>query len=111
MRLYENAPALEGAPPAGGSGRTGGLGWGRRGHVQLTVLGRPPSKRLVDELVARSRHVLALDEDLSPFYELVRSDPELSWAAAGAGRMVRSPSVFEDVVKTVCTTNCAWSAT
>jgi N-glycosylase/DNA lyase len=25
--------------------------------------------------------------------------------------MVRSPTVFEDVVKTICTTNCAWSAT
>ena len=25
--------------------------------------------------------------------------------------MLRSPTVFEDVIKTVCTTNCAWSAT
>jgi N-glycosylase/DNA lyase len=25
--------------------------------------------------------------------------------------MVQSPTVFEDVVKTICTTNCAWSAT
>ena len=25
--------------------------------------------------------------------------------------MLRSPTVFEDVVKTVCTTNCAWSGT
>ena len=33
------------------------------------------------------------------------------WAAAGAGRLLRSPTVFEDVVKTICTTNCAWSAT
>ena len=24
---------------------------------------------------------------------------------------MRAPSVFEDVVKTICTTNCAWSAT
>jgi 3-methyladenine DNA glycosylase/8-oxoguanine DNA glycosylase len=46
------------------------------------------------------RHVLGLDEDLSAFYELVAADPDLSWAAAGAGRMVRSPSVYEDVVKT-----------
>jgi 3-methyladenine DNA glycosylase/8-oxoguanine DNA glycosylase len=29
----------------------------------------------------------------------------------GAGRMLRSPTVFEDVVKTICTTNCTWSAT
>src|SRR5205085_4874882 len=38
-------------------------------------------------------------------------DPELAWAARGAGRMLRTPTVFEAVVKTVCTTNCAWSAT
>ena len=25
--------------------------------------------------------------------------------------MIRSPSVFEEVVKTICTTNCTWSAT
>ena len=25
--------------------------------------------------------------------------------------MIRSPKVFEEVVKTICTTNCAWSAT
>ncbi len=25
--------------------------------------------------------------------------------------MLRSPSVFEDVVKTICTTNTAWSGT
>ena len=25
--------------------------------------------------------------------------------------MLRSPTVFEDVVKTICTTNCSWSAT
>ena len=30
---------------------------------------------------------------------------------AGAGRMLRGQTVFEDVVKTICTTNCAWSAT
>ena len=25
--------------------------------------------------------------------------------------MIQSPTVFEDVVKTICTTNCAWGAT
>ena len=43
-----------------------------------------------------------LDEDLSRFYELVRDD-ELSWCALGAGRMLRAPTVFEDVVKTKLT--------
>ena len=57
------------------------------------------------------RRMLNLDEDLSGFYELAAADPLLEWATKGAGRMLRSPTVFEDVVKTICTTNCAWSAT
>jgi N-glycosylase/DNA lyase len=52
-----------------------------------------------------------LDEDLSSFYAVARDDDALAWAALGAGRMLRSPTVFEDVVKTICTTNCAWSGT
>jgi N-glycosylase/DNA lyase len=55
--------------------------------------------------------MLGLDDDLSPFYAAVAVDPDLAWAAAGAGRLLRSPTVFEDVVKTICTTNCAWGGT
>jgi N-glycosylase/DNA lyase len=57
------------------------------------------------------QRVLRFDEDLSDFYSAVVDDPDLAWAAAGAGRMIRSQTVFEEVVKTICTTNCAWSAT
>lgn len=52
-----------------------------------------------------------LDDDLSPFYRRIANDEALSWAVMGAGRLLSSPTVFEDVVKTICTTNCAWSAT
>lgn len=55
-------------------------------------------------------HMFRLDEDLSVFYDLVR-ESNLSWCATGAGRMLRAPTVFEDVVKTICTTNTAWSGT
>src|SRR5205823_2819476 len=51
------------------------------------------------------------DADLSGFYEAARDDAHLGWVGTGAGRMLRSPTVFEDVVKTICTTNCTWSAT
>ena len=71
------------------------------------VTGRGPRAGVL----ATIRNMLRLDDDLSVFYALAREDPGLSWAAAGAGRMMRSPTVFEDVVKTICTTNCAWSAT
>jgi 3-methyladenine DNA glycosylase/8-oxoguanine DNA glycosylase len=62
-------------------------------------------------LAAQIRHMLRLDEDLSAFYLVAAADPALAWVVAGAGRMMRSPTVFEDLIKTICTTNCAWSAT
>ncbi|HVL99130.1 MAG TPA: hypothetical protein VM324_07545 [Egibacteraceae bacterium] len=62
-------------------------------------------------LVGAVRSMLRLDEDLSGFYSLAGADPDLAWVCRGAGRLTRSPSVFEDVVKTVCSTNCHWSAT
>ena len=82
-----------------------------RERGRVTVLGPSPVPADLERAVAGVRHVLRLDEDLSDFYALVSGDPDLAWAAAGAGRLVRSPTVFEDVVKTLCTTNCAWSAT
>ena len=64
-----------------------------------------------DEALTAVRRLLRLDADLSPFYARVADDPNLAWAARGAGRLMRCQTVFEDVVKTICTTNCAWSAT
>jgi N-glycosylase/DNA lyase len=83
---------------------------GRR-RARVEVLGPRPGPSVVAAALDGVAHVLRLDQDLSGFYEQLRDDPDLGWAAAGAGRMLRSPTVFEDVVKTICTTNCAWSAT
>lgn len=63
------------------------------------------------ELAGIVRHMFRLDEDMSAFYVVAAADPDLAWVARGAGRMLRSPTVFEDLVKTICTTNCTWSAT
>ena len=81
------------------------------GRARLEVLGPKPGQRVVRAALEGAAHVLRLDQDLSPFYLRAAEDPDLAWATRGAGRMLRSPTVFEDVVKTVCTTNCAWSAT
>ncbi|HMI29881.1 MAG TPA: hypothetical protein VK490_09240, partial [Gaiellaceae bacterium] len=64
-----------------------------------------------DALAATVAHMLRLDEDLSGFYAVVSADGDLSWCATGAGRMLRARTVFEDVIKTICTTNTAWSGT
>jgi N-glycosylase/DNA lyase len=112
MRVDEERRTLAVTVPlSAGRPRTIEIAAGRRGHGIVRALGRAPSARQAAELLERTRHVLRLDEDLSAFYAVAGADPELAWAAAGAGRMVRSPTVFEDVVKTICTTNCAWSAT
>jgi N-glycosylase/DNA lyase len=66
---------------------------------------------------------LSLDDDLASFRARAealererragrRELPDLRWALArGAGRLLRSPTVFEDAVKTLCTTNCSWALT
>lgn len=79
--------------------------------VRLQIFGCP-SDEDASSVVRTVRYMLRLDEDLQAFYKKTEADPDLAWAGVeGAGRMVRSPTVFEDVIKTICTTNCSWSAT
>jgi 3-methyladenine DNA glycosylase/8-oxoguanine DNA glycosylase len=55
---------------------------------------------------------LRLTEDYSEFYRVVKRYPKYRWIGRiKAGRMLRAPSVFEDIVKMICTTNCSWSLT
>jgi len=92
----------------------GGLRVGVRAAGRLSAAERREALALV-------RACLALDEDLAPFYACIEelgagprsgSLPSLAWAVKrGAGRLLRSPSVFEDAVKTLCTTNCTWALT
>jgi 3-methyladenine DNA glycosylase/8-oxoguanine DNA glycosylase len=58
------------------------------------------------------RHMLRLDDNMDEFYGQVAADPAFSWIAVeGAGRLLRAPTVFEDLIKMVCTTNCSWALT
>ena len=66
-------------------------------------------KSLIAEKV---RHVFRLDDDLDGFYSEFCGAAEFEWVRSrGAGRLLRSPTVYEDLVKTMCTTNCSWSLT
>jgi 3-methyladenine DNA glycosylase/8-oxoguanine DNA glycosylase len=96
--------------PVGGSARTVRLTSADR-KLRLEVVAGRVGARARETLSGTVSHMFRLDEDLSAFYELVSDDPELDWSASGAGRMLRAPTVFEDVVKTICTTNTAWSGT
>jgi 3-methyladenine DNA glycosylase/8-oxoguanine DNA glycosylase len=73
---------------------------------------KPLSQTDTKVVVRDVRHILRLDDDLTPFYHATRSQAEFAWIASqGAGRMLRSPTVFEDLVKMICTTNCSWALT
>jgi 3-methyladenine DNA glycosylase/8-oxoguanine DNA glycosylase len=112
MRLDEGSRTLEVTLLAGpGQARTVEVSAGRHGYARVSVPGRAPGRRAIGELLTGVGHILRLDEDLSEFYALARKDPDLAWAASGAGRMIRGSTVFEDVIKTICTTNCTWAAT
>ena len=80
-------------------------------HARIALVAGQADTAMRRELARVVRYMLRLDEDLSDFYELCTADPDLDWCASGAGRMLRSPTVFEDVVKTILTTNTAWSGT
>jgi 3-methyladenine DNA glycosylase/8-oxoguanine DNA glycosylase len=88
------------------------IGAGRGGFARVELLGDgAPTTSVLNQISRAATHVLRLDHDLSDFYAVAASDADLAWVVGGAGRMLRSPSVWEDVVKTVCTTNCSWSLT
>jgi 3-methyladenine DNA glycosylase/8-oxoguanine DNA glycosylase len=84
---------------------------GRKNHVRVTT-SRPLTKAETAIALRDARHILRLDDDLETFYLTTSNDPEFAWIGEqGAGRMLRSPTVFEDLVKMICTTNCSWALT
>ncbi len=63
-------------------------------------------------VVSQVKTSLRLDEDLAGFYAEARTKRAFRWIPKlGAGRLLRAPTVFEDVVKMICTTNCTWALT
>ena len=69
-------------------------------------------KPATENIIRHVRHIFRLDDDMNQFYRDISDEPEFAWIAAeGAGRLLRSPTVFEDLVKMICTTNCSWALT
>lgn len=78
--------------------------------VAVEITGDAIDQEIERELVARSRAMLRLDEDLTEFYAVCR---RVSWLATiprlGVGRLMRGSSLWEDVVKAVSWTNTTWT--
>jgi 3-methyladenine DNA glycosylase/8-oxoguanine DNA glycosylase len=61
------------------------------------------------EMVRRMAVIVRADQDLRDFFALCRQEPSLRAVPRfGAGRCMRAPSLWEDVIKTVLSTNVNW---
>jgi 3-methyladenine DNA glycosylase/8-oxoguanine DNA glycosylase len=86
---------------------------GHRPVVQIGVEAISPlTSQEEAEIRQAVRRMLRLDEDLSEFYALCRqmNDWQLR-VQPGGGRLLRCPTLFEDIIYTLCTTNITWAGT
>lgn len=80
--------------------------------LQIAVEGLQPSPDQQEEISQAVRHMLNIDSDFSEFYARISGHPRYGWIeATGAGRLLASPTVWEDLAKTLLTTNTTWNMT
>lgn len=73
---------------------------------------RPAARAERAAIRSAVRRMLRLDEDLSQFHALCRqSQTHRQAARLRFGRLLRSPTLFEDMVKVICTCNVGWAQT
>lgn len=64
------------------------------------------------EVVRRIRRMLQLDLPMADFHDYCRTIPDLAPVAeCRKGRLLRCPTLWEDVVKVIATTNTTWGQT
>ena len=78
----------------------------------LTVETQKLNKSEQKEVADKVTWMFGLDMDFALFYITSRGEPKLARVKKRAlGRVLRSPTLFEDVIKTILTTNTLWAAT
>jgi 3-methyladenine DNA glycosylase/8-oxoguanine DNA glycosylase len=87
----------------------------RAGRVVVRVEGDPPPLSVAEReaVVQHVRRALSLDVDLTEFSALAKRQAPKVWRFLqdGGGRLLRGCSLYEDLVKTLFTTNAAWAYT
>lgn len=77
-------------------------------QVETEKLDRTERREVADKVT----WMFSLDMDFSRFHAASRREPKLAHVKQRSlGRVLRSPTLFEDVVKTILTTNTLWAAT
>lgn len=80
----------------------GTVSWGR------TTVTRAGQAAIRSQL----RRMLCVEDDVSELHAACAQVPWLAWVpAAGGGRLLRSPTVWEDLARMLATTNCSWALT
>jgi 3-methyladenine DNA glycosylase/8-oxoguanine DNA glycosylase len=81
-------------------------------HSVSVEVDGPLSEAEQTEVARKVEWMLGLEQDFSTFYALARQEPKLMHVEGRAqGRLLRSPTLFEDTVKTILTTNTSWAGT
>src|SRR5215207_751572 len=76
--------------------------------VEAERLNSPERKEVTNNVT----WMFGLDMDFSAFYAATQAEPRLARAKKQSlGRLLRAPTLFEDVVKTILTTNTLWATT
>ncbi|MAG58781.1 MAG: hypothetical protein CMJ83_21035 [Planctomycetes bacterium] len=90
------------------------LGFSVRGVDRgvCVTLHREVSPRMRDRARVAVSRMLSFDISLAAFHAHCRRHPPLRWIARQRmGRMLRAETLFEDLAKTLMTTNCTWTGT
>ncbi|MCC6678750.1 MAG: hypothetical protein IT436_16585 [Phycisphaerales bacterium] len=101
---FSRVLSLEGGPAQVRVGQPGGVG---RGLSVVASRGLTGAER--EEARAQLTRVLRLDEGTETIAAFHGLDER--WRAAGRGRLMRSPTLFEDIIKTVTSCNVTWPST
>ncbi len=81
----------------------------RRGAPLTAVADRALARPERTEAKRQIARMLSLDEDAATIAAFHRADPR--FRRSGRGRVMRSPTLFEDVIKTVTSCNVTWPST
>jgi N-glycosylase/DNA lyase len=81
-------------------------------HIVVDGLDATPTTAQAETIKQVVTRILSLDWDLSGFYAAMREHLRYHWAErSSAGRILIGPTVWEDLAKTLLTTNTTWSQT
>ncbi len=79
------------------------------GSVLVAAFSRTLSAKTRASATKQLSRMLRLDEGFGEIREFHRVDPR--WKRSGRGRLFRSPTFFEDIIKTVTSCNVTWPGT